>query len=210
MQTSQYDTLRSPSFRVSALLLAVLMLSCGRPGPDISGYEPRAGDLAFRRGGSTKSMAVLTADKNGQYSHVGIVVGTDSGFRVVHLAPGEREPGQMADTIKMETLERFFAPYRAERGELVRPGNDTAVCAAAARHALRLFTRRMLFDHRYDLADTAQMYCTEFVWYVYSLAGQDITQGRRSNISGLGELNGEHIFPSDIYKNPEIRRVYAF
>lgn len=166
--------------------------------------------MAFRRGGSTKSMVVLRADRSGRYSHVGIVVATDSGFRIVHVTPGEREPGAGADTVKLERLDEFFASHRADHGEIARFTKDGDAAHKAAKNALRFFRDRIIFDHDYDLADTAKMYCTELVWRAYGLAGIDLTQERRSVISGLGPFNGEHILPSDIYDYPAIKCVFSF
>lgn len=39
-----------------------------------AGCELKTGDIVFRRGGGISSHAVMMADRNGRYSHVGIVV----------------------------------------------------------------------------------------------------------------------------------------
>lgn len=207
-QTMNFNP-RFPAVITCMLMLVVVVSSCGRSRADFTGYGLKSGDLAFRKGAGTKSRVVTTADKDGRYSHVGIVVETDSGFMVVHIAPGERVKGQKADTIKMETLEEYFAPHRAEKGEIARYGDGEAGRAAAG-HALRLLEKKVLFDHDYDLEDSVRMYCTELIWYAFIRSGIDITEGRRTHIGGFGSFNGDHIFPSDIYVNGKIETVCDF
>jgi hypothetical protein len=65
------------------------------------------------------------------------------------------------------------------------------------------------FDHDYRLSDTTQLYCTELVWYVYGLAGTDITGGKRSELNAP-LYSGTYIFPSDIYTNEAFSLIYKF
>ena len=48
-----------------------------------------SGDVVFRRGMSLTSHAVLAADAQGNYSHVGIVVDSAGKKMIVHAVPGE-------------------------------------------------------------------------------------------------------------------------
>ncbi|MDR2890061.1 MAG: hypothetical protein LBV18_00370 [Alistipes sp.] len=99
----------------------------------------REGDIAFRRGTGITSRAVLAADKEGAYSHTGIVVRVpsaglaegDGEWRVVHIVPGERDANGVKDVIKAERLEEFFAPDRAVEGALMRleEGSEAGVAA---------------------------------------------------------------------------------
>lgn len=168
------------------------------------------GDLVFRRGLGAKSRAVLTADPEGFYSHSGIVVKPDSTFMIVHVTPGERGAGEMADRIKMETPEQFFARDRAQYGAVYRLTDSLDMLSTAARQAVRLWHKGVLFDHEYVLSDSTKMYCTELVWYVYQLAGKDITNGKRSEVTNMPLFSNSYIFPSDIYKNENISLIYKF
>ena len=108
----------------------------------------------------------------------------------------------------METPEVFWASNRAEHGAVYRL-TDTIFGAKAAEQAKRLLQNGMLFDHDYELNDSTQMYCTEMVWYVYGLAGKDITFGKRSELNAP-MYSGSYIFPSDIYTNREFILIYNF
>jgi len=169
------------------------------------------GDIVFRRGIGAKSNAVLFADKEGMYSHMGIIVKPDSVFMVVHITPGEREKGEKEDKIKMELPEQFFASDRAQNGAVVRLKEDSLEYAGrAAQEAYRLYRKRILFDHDYSLEDSVKMYCSEMVWHAYLSAGKDISCGRRSKIESSPIYAGTYIFPSDIFKNDELTLIYKF
>jgi hypothetical protein len=177
---------------------------------DFSPIPLEEGDLVFRRGIGVKSRAVLSADTVGIYSHSGIVVRQDLGYRIIHITPGERENGEKEDRIKMETPETFFAADRAEHGAVYRMKDARNYTTEAASHAKRLLEKGVLFDHDYVLEDTTQLYCTELIWYVYLLAGKDITDGKRSELNNFPLFSGVYIFPSDLYNNDEFKLIYKF
>jgi hypothetical protein len=194
--------------------IVVLFATCSHKGEtavDVGNIDFAEGDLVFRHGVSAKSQVVLAADPEGIYSHSGIVVKQDSGFMIVHVTPGEREKDETEDRIKMETPEQFFATDRAQHGAVYRLQDSlNALSSTAARQAVRLWHKGVLFDHDYVLSDSTKMYCTELVWYVYLLAGKDITNGNRSEVAGLPLFSGEHIFPSNIYNNEDFSIIYKF
>ena len=179
---------------------------------NLSDIHFEEGDIVFRKGLSTKSNAVLYADKDGIYSHVGIIVKPepDSGFVVIHITPGEREKEGKEDRIKMESLEQFFSPKRAENGAVVRLKDSLEYAEIAAKEALRLYQKGILFDHDYDLEDSTKMYCTELIWNAYLSGGKDITSGRRSEIENAPIYSGTYIFPSDILKDDALTLIYQF
>jgi Orthopoxvirus protein of unknown function (DUF830). len=68
----------------------------------------REGDVVFRRGAGLISRAVLAADEDGQFSHIGIVVRNGNNWMVVHAVPGEPEFKGDSDRVKMEPIASFF------------------------------------------------------------------------------------------------------
>ncbi len=168
------------------------------------------GDLVFRRGNGTKTRMVLHADTAGIYSHVGIIVKTDSAWMVIHITPDERKKGETVDKIKLETPALFFAENRAQKGVVMRFCDSVQCSVAAAKYALQLYHRQIEFDHDYNLEDSTKMYCSEFVWRIYMQGGRDITQGRRSMVKNFPLFSGTYIFPSDIFKNKHLSIIYEF
>ena len=193
-------------------VLVLVVLSCGRDGfrsilPEDCSLQ--AGDLVFRRGNGLTSRAVLMADKRGGYSHVGIVVDSCGVMMVVHAVPGEPDFDGDPDRVKMETPEKFFLSVNAGIGEVKRLKGDTAVAAAAARYAMDVYRRGVLFDHDYDDTDTTEMYCCELIEHVYRKAGLPIAGDTRHDIR-LPGMRLRCILPSDLSRSGNFKRVIAF
>jgi hypothetical protein len=192
------------------LLVSILHICCStQQNNNFSKIDFQKGDIVFRKGIGAKTRAVLQADKTGIYSHVGIIVATADSFGVIHITPGEREANETVDRIKMETPQIFFGKDRAQHGAVYRLTNDTLSVNTAVMHARRLLKNGIAFDHDYNLEDTTTMYCTELVYYVYMLAGKDITSGKRSEVN-MPVYNGTYIFPSNIYTNNDFKLIYKF
>ena len=157
------------------------------------------GDLVFRCGEGIVSRAVTSVEKDGLFSHVGILVRDGGEWKVVHAVPGEKEhPGDF-DRVKAETPERFFAPARARAGAMVHCGlSDPAVLERIRETALGWARDSVRFDDDYDLADSSRLYCTELVWRLYRLAGIDLSEGRRRNLNILF-VHGECLLPEHLF-----------
>jgi hypothetical protein len=172
------------------------------------GCKLRAGDVVFRRGTGMTSRAVLTADVNGNYSHVGIVVDSAGQAMIVHAVPGEPDYAGDVDRVKMDTPSTFFSSAYASMGEICRPTNDT-VAQGAARTALRLYRKGVLFDDEFNDKDTTKMYCTELIAYAFQHAGVDIVGKRRHKVD-LAIIKAECILPSDIHASRHLRTIIMF
>lgn len=194
------------------ILVLVTLVSCSETGfvsilPE--GCSLRAGDLVFRRGNGITSRAVLLADKRGGYSHVGIVVDSCGTMMVVHAVPGEPDFEGDSDRVKMETPEKFFLSVNAKIGEVKRFKGDTATAARAARHAMEIYRRGVLFDHDYDDADTTRMYCCELIEHVYKTAGVSLVGDTRHDIL-LPGMRLHCILPSDLCDNDKFESIILF
>jgi uncharacterized protein YycO len=194
----------------TSIIIFSVFLACSQKNnrADFENIAFRQGDIILRKGIGVKSRAVLHADSLGVYSHAGIVVLGNSGAMVVHITPGEREKEEKVDKIKIEPVGVFWQSDRAEHGALYRLNNSTAG-SIAAQKAMCFLQKGITFDHDYELADTARMYCTELVWQAYLHAGTDITAGKRSEINAP-MYSGTYIFPSDIYTNDIFTLIYKF
>lgn len=168
------------------------------------------GDLAFRRGVGLMSRIVLTAgDGDGTYSHVGILKRVDSVWCVVHAVPDEPDFEGDVDRVKVEPLTRFFASDKAVRGAVMRLADDSLAACRAAWEALRVAERGMLFDHRYNLSDTTEMYCTELVEFVYQKTGVCLSEGRFSEVD-IPVWGGKYLLPDDLVANRRLEVIYQF
>lgn len=195
---------------VSILLLPLilLVLSCSEEKERVIPEEGiEEGDLAFRCGRGVFSRIVTTAEEEGVYSHVGLVVRDEGKWKVAHAVPAEPDYKGDFDRVKLEDIEVFFAPDRAWSGCLVRPGvrDPERMCAEAIRAA----RDSVAFDGGYDLTDSSKVYCTEFVWRLYMQDGTDLSEGRRRHINALG-VNGDVILPEHLLKYNDIEPYYKF
>ena len=165
------------------------------------------GDLLFRKGTGVVGHIVTSVDNRGDYSHVGIVVRKDSAWKVVHAVPHEPDFKGDIDRVKIESVERFLGRYpEASFGHYrVKIASDSVAIAVA--NALRLSEQRVPFDHDYDLSDTSSLYCTEFVEYIYSLAGIALSEGRRTELF-FPSLSGNYIMPSDLTESAYLEPIY--
>ena len=168
------------------------------------------GDLAFRCGQGVFSRAVISAEEDPRYSHVGVLVKENEAWKVVHAVPGESDfPGDF-DRVKAEAIGDFFAPDRAFRGCLVHTGlADSALVAALSREALQLARDSVRFDASFDLTDSSRLYCTELVWMLYRHAGIDLSEGRRRYLDVIG-IHADCLFPEHLlsYRNNKVYYNY--
>lgn len=169
----------------------------------------REGDIVFRKGTGVTSQVVLTADKEGAYSHIGILKQIDGKWYVVHAVPGEPDYEGDVDRVKLDPVERFFSRNRASNGAVMRLEETPEKARRAAQRAFDLYRARILFDHEYDLTDTTRMYCTELVNHVYLKEGIDLSEGRLTYVNFPG-FTGDYLMPNDISRNKKLHLIYIF
>ena len=198
-----------------AIIISILtMIQCSGPeqpklSPKIPIEKLQAGDIAFRRGESIASEVVLYNDIDGRYSHVGLVVETDSGLMVAHSVPGETSTQETIDAIQIEHINHFFEPKVSVRGEIMRMNLDSAQRHLLNILALKKVDDKVPFDHNYDLSDTTKLYCTELLQLLFKNIGIDLAQGRTTPINVPG-LSNNYIMPSDIYNNNNLKTIFYY
>lgn len=198
-----------------AIIISILtMIQCSGPeqpklSPKIPIEKLQAGDIAFRRGESIASEVVLYNDIDGRYSHVGLVVETDSGLMVAHSVPGETSTQETIDVIQIEHINHFFEPKVSVRGEIMRMNLDSAQRHLLNILALKKVDDKVPFDHNYDLSDTTKLYCTELLQLLFKNIGIDLAQGRITPINVPG-LSNNYIMPSDIYNNNNLKTIFYY
>ena len=204
-----------------ACLAAVLLMgaavllyrTCRKSGSTVHSILPptvqlHEGDVVFRRGGGMTSQAVLLADKNGYYSHCGIVVDSAGSMLIVHAVPGEPDYEGDPDRVKADRPATFFSSVYANAGEVCRTDNDT-IARTAARTAWEIYRRGVLFDHDYNSNDTTLLYCTELVHLVYSEAGCTLC-GAPTHRFDLPGLHCVCWLPSDLHASAYLRSIAKF
>ena len=187
---------------ICVVLILCLNACCCAHSPSPISYrsaekEWREGDLALRCGWSKESRAIVAKGKC-SYSHIGLLhYDSISGWTVVHAVPDEDEP----ELLKTEPVSVFWCSERAQLGGWMRVNCNDTIAAAAVRYALQKVSDHVLFDNKFLLTDTTELYCTELVWQSYMTQGLDVTAGRRQKVPNFISAERKCIFPSDIEKS---------
>ncbi len=195
------------------VLCGVALVGCSQSAPAERSILPpdvvlQTGDVVFRLGGGAMSHAVAYIDRDGAYSHVGIVVDSAGKKMIVHAVPGEPDFDGDPDRVKMDTPERFFSSINANTGEVCRP-LDREVAARAAAAAMKFYERRALFDHHYDANDSTEVYCTELIVRAFEGAGQPLV-GPPTHEFDLPGVHTVCWLPSDIHHSPYLKTISIF
>ena len=159
------------------------------------------GDLIFRRMHGLASQYVDLLDREGEFSHVGMISvppNSDQVF-VIHVQP------ENPSTVQQETIQDFlqgartFAIYR-----LTEAG---AFADLAVSRAMEWLGERD-FDLKFDLETDHTLYCTELVWKAYLYAGIDITGGELNHVNFPFLETKVVILPSSFFESGLVSQVY--
>lgn len=159
----------------------------------------KSGDLILRRGRSTESYAVYLADKNSEFTHIGIIAIENEIPYVIHAVPHKDK------FVKKETLSNFLKPNSTSEFAVYRCNLDSNILNNVTKEALSFYTKKYTFDTEYDLSTNTKLYCSELILKAFKNAGILL------NIS-TQELNyviGKHqiIFPSAFTRTPFFNKV---
>lgn len=166
------------------------------------------GDVVFRCGKSLSSEAILYADNNGDFSHVGIVVDNLGKLLVVHAVPDELEFEGDVARVKMSTLNEFYSNKKATKGALCRP-KDSKLARKTAKLAVDIYERNVLFDEKFDATDTTKMYCTELLLFLYNKCGVRLIESDGHRFY-LPNVKHKVFLPSDIFNSKQLKLIKQF
>lgn len=143
----------------------------------------RSGYMLLRTGRGADSYLLRQANRrNKTYSHSGIVL-IEHGYPFVyHSIGGEDNPGTR---LRRDSAQVFLAPtYNSGFGivDFQLHDSDIRKVADAVKYWYR---RRPLFDLQFDLRTDDKLYCTEFVYKVYTRALADTAFFPTTTVSGF-------------------------
>lgn len=164
------------------------------------------GDLIFRRGRSAESFAVYIADKDRDYSHIGIIVIDNNKPFVVHATTGESEV--KPEVIRKDPLEYFIHKKRASHIALYRPIINKKEKAKIAKQALKFYMEKRVFDDRYDLKSDDKLYCTELVLKAYKIINVDLSD-IKPEVFDIRVGKVKIIFPSAFIRNTNFYKIFS-
>lgn len=191
-------------FIVGALTLSVQCSEqCATTPPEIPYCKIQEADIVFRLGRTLQSDAIASHGSGG-YSHIGIIIRTDSTLKALHIEPHRHQ----SEHIKAQSLEEFFHPDNALAGCVMRHNaiNDSLRLVISA-YAKELHASPITFDHDYRLSDSSQMYCTELVEKIFQRVGISLARGQKIRLPLAKE---PVIMPSAIYENDSLSMIWSY
>jgi len=172
--------------------------------PDTLRLQP--GDVVFRRQTGLTSRVVMMSDREGIFSHTGIVVDSAGRLMVVHAVPGESRRSDEPDRVRMEPVGQFFAADATRAAGVCRPWHSAEGRVAAA-YAMRRYREGTLFDHDFNNDDTTRLYCTQLVDLAYRQAGVRLVD-TVTDVVDLPSFHYRCILPSQVLRSPRLRVIF--
>ena len=189
----------------------ILFLSCSKTNIDLKHDWKvyKNGDIVFRLGDSSVSNLVMIADEQSKYSHVGIIVVENGMPMVVHACPPDLNVISSNNKLKKDSINVFFSFNNAVNGALYRL-KDNNIAARAANEAKRLYNDGVMFDYNFDINDTTEFYCTEFIEYVYEKSGVSIIGDKHHSVIIPGIYIEDCILVSDLISSEQLEIIGSF
>ena len=157
------------------------------------------GDLVLRCGRSTESYAVYLADKNAEFTHLGIISIEDEIPFVIHVVPDKNK------LVRKESLKEFLKPKNASEFAIYRSHYNKFFLDKVVQEANSFYLKKYEFDNKYDLETDSKLYCTELVLKAFNNVGISL----KVKVKALNYVIGKHniIFPSEFTKAPIFNRI---
>ena len=191
--------------------LSLVCSACKKSKEDTlkDGDNLQPGDVVFRLGDSAESNAIMVADPEAAYSHVGIVVSYAGKIKIVHACPSENFAIDETNVVKMDRPDVFFSNRNCLQGAIYRYANRE-VAKTAALAAIDQYEQKLPFDFNFDSNDSTALYCTELVDRAYKKAGVELTDGRLHDVDMPGTFVPACILISDIQKSDKLELISSF
>jgi len=165
------------------------------------------GDLVFRRGRSVESFAIYLADRDHDFSHIGMVVMDHAKPFVIHAIPGE--PGERTSMVVNEPVQSFLNEKKASHWAVYRSRFPEKKAHLAASKAKDFYNRRLVFDDNYDLKTDSRLYCSELVLKAYQTIGLDLghyPERELKFVMGSKKI----LFPSAFIQSPDFFKICSY
>jgi hypothetical protein len=146
-----------------------------------------------------------SGEGNDRYSHIGIIIESDSGLVVIDIEPST---DKHMEQIKAQSLKEFFLPSKAIAGAVFRYKElDSIEINTLKTCAIRELNSSITFDHDYLLSDPTQMYCTELIEHIYKSINIPLSEGRTQRLPLAKE---PVIMPSGISRNKNLEKIWSY
>lgn len=145
------------------------------------------GDIILRHGfGLVSDIIVETLGEKYDISHCAIIVKDRGDFNVIHTVSQSLSD---FDGIQSQSLKRFVSDSKKNSIIVVRykKGNCNSLISQRAKFYL---SKKLPFDHDFDLKDSTKLYCTELIWKVIKDAyHKDIFENQMKDVDKKHQYN---------------------
>lgn len=122
------------------------------------------GDIIMRKGYGYASDVINDMFNTGyQLSHCGMVLRDGDDLKVIHTVSSELSD---VDGVSTDPLDKFVSESVRKSLVVVRYKANDSIRTKIA-EAAKSYINRKEFDHRFDLSDTTEFYCTELIHYAF-------------------------------------------
>lgn len=139
------------------------------------------GDIILRYGyGIISDIIVEQLDEPYALSHCGIVCKNDS-FIVIHSVSSSLYP---IDGVQYQSMKDFVKDSKKNSLVVVRfkSPDKQKNASCISKRAYYYLNKKVPFDHKFDIADTTKLYCSEFVYLILKDEfGVDVFKGKIKN-----------------------------
>jgi hypothetical protein len=148
--------------------------------------ELRGGEIILRKGdGFLSGQLIQILNEEIPLSHCGMIIKGDTSVFVIHAISDDYKG---RDGVQPTTLTNFVNKSIDSSLIIVRPKFNDSTLIAMQNEAKRYVHLNKLFDYKFNLSDTTEIYCTELLKYIFEATVEEDIFPLRKLPNGLDNL----------------------
>lgn len=132
--------------------------------PDSILKNLQPGDILIRKGGGPLSYQLMEISHE-NYSHCGVVVKQNGRWMVIESIAASQN--HLTDGVQINPLENFLRLAVDSSLFICRAIIDITKNEMIASRAFYYLSKKIPFDHRFNIVDTNQFYCSELLLHIF-------------------------------------------
>jgi hypothetical protein len=170
--------------------------------PDAIVEELRGGEIILRKGdGFLSGQLIQILNEEIPLSHCGMIIKGDSSLFVIHAISDDYKG---RDGVQPTSLANFVWKSIDSSVIIVRPKFNDSILLAMQNEARRYVGLNKLFDYKFNLADTTEIYCTELLKYIFDATVEEDIFPMRKLPNGM-----DNLYFVDFFNDTYFEMVYS-
>jgi hypothetical protein len=162
----------------------------------------RGGEIILRKGdGFLSGQLIQILNEEIPLSHCGMIIKGDSTIFVIHAISDEYKG---RDGVQPTSIESFVHKAIDSSIIIVRPKFNDSILLAMQNEARRYVGLNKLFDYKFNLADTSEIYCTELLKYIFDATVEEDIFPMRKLPNGM-----DNLYFVDFFNDTYFEMVYS-